>query len=66
MPLLGSRGGSRILIPADAATALVLRMGITDTPSIEELKALALPVEELIELPAEHDLAPPRGSTTDL
>ena len=42
----GSRGcGQRILIPADAATALVLRTGITDTPSIEELKALAIPVE---------------------
>jgi hypothetical protein len=34
-------GGRRILIPADAATALVLRLGITDTLSLEELKALA-------------------------
>ena len=40
-------GGSRILIPADAATALVLRTGITVTPSIDELKALALPEKEL-------------------
>ena len=39
----GSRGGGRrILIPADASAALVLRTGITDTPSIEELKALAI------------------------
>ena len=38
----GSRGGGqRVLIPADAATALVLRHGITMVPSIEELKALA-------------------------
>ena len=44
----GSRGGGqRILIPADAATALILRTGITITPSIEELKALAMPAEEL-------------------
>ena len=43
----GSRGGGRrVLIPADAATALVLRTGITDTPSIEELKALALAEKE--------------------
>ena len=34
-------GGQRILIPADAATALVLRTGVTDTPSISELRALA-------------------------
>ena len=34
-------GGRRILIPADAATALVLRAGITDTPSISKLRALA-------------------------
>ena len=41
--LAGSRGGGRrVLIPADAATALVLRTGITDTPSLEELKALAM------------------------
>ena len=40
--LAGSRGGGRrMLIPADAATALVLRTGISDTPSLEELKALA-------------------------
>jgi hypothetical protein len=32
--------GMRVLIPADAATALVLRTGITHTPSIAELKAL--------------------------
>jgi hypothetical protein len=36
-----SGGGRRILIPADAATALVLHAGITDTPSISELRALA-------------------------
>ena len=41
-------GGRRILIPADAATALVLRTGITDTPSIGELKALAMPEKELM------------------
>ena len=35
--------GRRMLIPADAATALVLRTGITDTPSIAELKALVEP-----------------------
>ena len=34
-------GGMRFLIPADAATALVLRTGVTDTPSLDELKALA-------------------------
>ena len=35
----GLRGsGERILIPADAATALVLRFGLTFTPSTEELK----------------------------
>jgi hypothetical protein len=40
----GSRGaGRRILIPADAATALVLRHGVSTVPSIEELKALAMP-----------------------
>ena len=44
----GSRGGGRrVLIPADAATALVLRYGITDSPSLKELKTLALPVKEL-------------------
>ena len=44
----GSRGGGRrVLIPADAATALVLRYGITDSPSLKELMALALPVKEL-------------------
>ena len=44
----GSPGcGQRILIPADAATALVLRAGIVCTPSIGELKALAIPEEEL-------------------
>lgn len=38
----GSRGGGqRILIPADAATALVLRTGITNAPSMQDLKALA-------------------------
>jgi hypothetical protein len=36
-----SGGGQRILIPADAATALVLRNGISVTPSISELRALA-------------------------
>jgi hypothetical protein len=37
----GSRGsGQRILIPADAATALVLRYDLTVTPSMEELKAM--------------------------
>ena len=36
-----SGGGMRILIPADAATALVLRTGMKDDPSLEELKALA-------------------------
>ena len=42
--LTGSRGGGqRILIPADAATALVLRRGISVVPSIEELKAWAPP-----------------------
>jgi hypothetical protein len=42
----GSRGsGQRILIPADAATVVVLRHGISVVPSIEELKALAIPVE---------------------
>ena len=36
----GSHGSGRdILIPADAATALVLRTGITEIPSIEKLKA---------------------------
>ena len=45
--LAGSRGGGRrVLIPADAATALVLRTGITDTPSLEELKALAVAEKE--------------------
>jgi hypothetical protein len=45
--LAGSRGGGRrVLIPADAATALVLRTGITDTPSLEELKALAAAEKE--------------------
>ena len=35
----GSHGSGReILIPADAATALVLRQGITEVPSIEKLK----------------------------
>jgi hypothetical protein len=39
----GSRGGGeRVLVPADAATALVLRYGITGSPSLKELKALAL------------------------
>ena len=39
----GSRGGGRrVLIPADAAATLVLRNGITDTPSLKELKELAL------------------------
>ena len=45
--LAGSRGGGRrMLIPADAATALVLRTGISDTPSLEELKALAAAEKE--------------------
>ena len=35
-------GGERILIPADTATSLVLRTGISEIPSIEELKALAM------------------------
>lgn len=39
----GSHGSSRyILIPADAATALVLRTGISEIPSTEEMKALAM------------------------
>ena len=38
----GSRGGGqRVLIPADAATAVVLRHGISMVPSLEELKAMA-------------------------
>lgn len=38
----GARGsGGRILVPADAATAVVLRHGLTDTPSVAELRALA-------------------------
>ena len=40
-----SGGGQRILIPADPATALVLRNGITVTPSISELRALAALVD---------------------
>ena len=32
--------GGRILIPADAATALVLRFGLRDTPSTAKLKAM--------------------------
>ena len=39
-PLAGHRA---MLIPADAATALVLRTGIMDTPSMAELKALVKP-----------------------
>ena len=39
----GSHGSSKlILIPADAATALVLRTGISEIPSIDELKTLAM------------------------
>ena len=39
----GSHGSSKlILIPADTATALVLRTGISEIPSIDELKALAM------------------------
>ena len=39
----GSHGSGRyILIPADTATFLVLRTGISEIPSIEELKALAM------------------------
>jgi hypothetical protein len=42
----GSHGSSRyILIPADAATALVLRTGITEIPSIDELKTLTISVK---------------------
>ena len=42
------RGGEqRILIPADAATVVVLRHGLTVVPSISELKALAMPEKEL-------------------
>ena len=38
----GSRGGGqRVIIPADAATAVVLRHGISMVPSLEELKAMA-------------------------
>ena len=45
--LAGSRGGGRrVLIPADAATALVLRTGITEASSLEELKALAVAEKE--------------------
>jgi hypothetical protein len=37
----GRRGsGERILIPADSATSLVLRHGLTGTPSMEELIAM--------------------------
>lgn len=37
----GSEGsGQRILVPVDAATALVLRYGLDKTPSIEQLKAM--------------------------
>ena len=40
----GSRGGGqRTLIPADAATDIVLRHGLSEAPSFEELKALAVP-----------------------
>jgi hypothetical protein len=42
----GRRGGwQRILIPADAATALVLRHELAEVPSLEELKAFAVPVK---------------------
>jgi hypothetical protein len=42
----GSHGSGRyILIPADAATALVLRTGINEIPSIDELKALTISVK---------------------
>jgi hypothetical protein len=44
----------RILIPADAATALVLRTGMKDVPSLEELKALVFAI------PASHQIARPR------
>lgn len=37
-------GGQRILIPADAATVVVLRHELTVTPTMDELKALAMPV----------------------
>ncbi len=44
----GSRGGRQCtLIPADAATALVLRHELTVVPSIDDLKALAGPAMEL-------------------
>jgi hypothetical protein len=43
----GSHGSGRyILIPADAATALVLRTGINEIPSIDEFKALTISVKE--------------------
>jgi hypothetical protein len=38
----GDGGGQRILIPADAATAVVLRHAFTIAPSIDKLKALAM------------------------
>ena len=42
----GSHGSGRyILIPADAATALVLHTGITEIPSIDELKTLTISVK---------------------
>lgn len=38
---VGSRGsGAPVLIPADAATALVLKFKLEDTPSLEELKTM--------------------------
>jgi hypothetical protein len=39
-------GGRRMLIPADAATALVLCTGFTDTPHIDKLKVLAMTPEK--------------------
>lgn len=35
-------GGQRLLVPADAATSMVLRHGLTVTPSMNEIKALLL------------------------
>ena len=44
----GARGnGNRLLVPADAATFLVLRHGLAYVPTLDELKALVVPEEEL-------------------
>ena len=58
-----SRSGQRVLVPADAATAFVLRSGVSAVPSFEELQAAAALGFRRDHAPGAISLAPAAGGT---